>query len=187
MLMTAHMLPERLAPLASPSLCYASLYEGQVEVATDFVADANRVVHFILAAANCGDRRRGVIVRRLLEIETYRSLALLGLPVARQLSGRVQVLEHDLSKITRLSVEAGRQVEDTGFRLAATQAYGDILANRLERLGERSLGESTTIIAFNAGGKEYIAIVGGGPGLATFNHPELEKKSYANMVWVFGL
>jgi len=42
-------------------------------------------------------------------------------------------------------------------------------------------------IAFNAGGKEYIAIVGGGPGLATFNHPELEKKSYANMVWVFGL
>ena len=42
-------------------------------------------------------------------------------------------------------------------------------------------------IAFNAGGKEYIAIVGGGPGLATFNHPELEKKSTANIVWVFGL
>ena len=167
-LMAAHMPPERLTPMASPSLCYASLYEGQVEVATDFVADENRMVHFILAAANCGDRRRGVIVRRLLEIETYRSLALLGLPVARQLSGRVQVLEHDLSKITReigdpgavdiqrqgldslhrLSVEAGRQVEDTGFRLAATQAYGDILANRLERLGERSLGESTTITRY---------------------------------------
>ena len=42
-------------------------------------------------------------------------------------------------------------------------------------------------IAFNAGGKEYIAIVGGGPGLATFGHPELEKKSTANIVWVFGL
>ena len=42
-------------------------------------------------------------------------------------------------------------------------------------------------IAFNAGGKEYIAIVGGGPGLATFGHPELESKSTANIVWVFGL
>ena len=42
-------------------------------------------------------------------------------------------------------------------------------------------------IAFNAGGKEYIAVVGGGPGLATFGHPELTSKSTANVVWVFGL
>jgi alcohol dehydrogenase (cytochrome c) len=42
-------------------------------------------------------------------------------------------------------------------------------------------------IAFSAGGKEYIAIAGGGPGLATFGHPELEKKSTANILWVFGL
>ncbi len=42
-------------------------------------------------------------------------------------------------------------------------------------------------IAFNAGGKEYIAVVGGGPGLATFGHPELASKSTANVVWIFGL
>jgi len=42
-------------------------------------------------------------------------------------------------------------------------------------------------IAFNAGGKEYIAIVGGGPGLATFERDELKNKSTANVVWVFGL
>jgi alcohol dehydrogenase (cytochrome c) len=42
-------------------------------------------------------------------------------------------------------------------------------------------------IAFTAGGKEYIAIVGGGPGLATFDHPELANKSTANIVWIFGL
>jgi alcohol dehydrogenase (cytochrome c) len=41
-------------------------------------------------------------------------------------------------------------------------------------------------IAFNAGGKEYIAIVGGAVG-AAFGHPELEGKGTANMVWVFGL
>ena len=42
-------------------------------------------------------------------------------------------------------------------------------------------------IAFNAGGKEYIAIVGSGPGIATFGHPELEKASIANVLWIFGL
>jgi len=42
-------------------------------------------------------------------------------------------------------------------------------------------------IAFNAGGKEYIAIVGGGPGLATFGNAGLAAKSTANIVWVFGL
>ena len=42
-------------------------------------------------------------------------------------------------------------------------------------------------IAFTAGGKEYIAIVGGGIGLAAFGHPELEGKSAANILWVFGL
>jgi len=42
-------------------------------------------------------------------------------------------------------------------------------------------------IAFTAGGKEYIAVVGGGPGLATFGHPELEGRATANVLWVFGL
>jgi alcohol dehydrogenase (cytochrome c) len=42
-------------------------------------------------------------------------------------------------------------------------------------------------IAFTAGGKEFIAIVGGGPGLATFDYPELSAKSTANIVWVLGL
>jgi alcohol dehydrogenase (cytochrome c) len=41
-------------------------------------------------------------------------------------------------------------------------------------------------IAFTAGGKEYIAIVGGGIGIAGFGHPELSQPA-ANTVWIFGL
>ena len=41
-------------------------------------------------------------------------------------------------------------------------------------------------IAFTAGGKEYIAVLGGGPG-QNFGHPELENRPGANMVWIFGL
>lgn len=156
---------QRLAQLAPSSLCHSSIYGGQAEVATDFTPDAEQFVSFTVAAARCGDQRRGVIVRRLLEIETYRCFTLLGLPVARQLGGLVQEFEQRLSRIMgeigeqssadghrqafdalhQLSVEAGRAVEDTSFRFAATQAYGQILNDRLPRLGENAIGESTTL------------------------------------------
>jgi alcohol dehydrogenase (cytochrome c) len=42
-------------------------------------------------------------------------------------------------------------------------------------------------ITYTVGGKQYIAIAGGGVGLAVFEHPELEKMQAANMIWVFAL
>jgi uncharacterized membrane-anchored protein len=157
--------PARLARLAENSLCHSAIYLGQARIATDFVPDTDRFVSFVVAARSCGAQRRGVIVRRLLEIETYRCFALLGLPVARQVGGRVQEYEQSLAAIMgeigegstpeahqtslealhRLSVEVGRTVEETSFRFSATQAYGKILAERLSRLGETPIGESTTI------------------------------------------
>ena len=155
----------RLARMAENSLCHSTIYLGQARIATDFIADADRFVSFVVAARSCGAQRRGVIVRRLLEIETYRCVALLGLPVARQVGGRVQGYEQGLAAIMAqigegstpeahraslealhtLSVEVGRTVEETTFRFSATQAYGQILAERLSRLGETPIGESTTI------------------------------------------
>jgi uncharacterized membrane-anchored protein len=157
----------RLAQLAPSSLCHSAIYGGQAEVATDFTPDAEAFVNFTVAAARCGDQRRGVIARRLFEIETYRCFTLLGLPVARGLGGLVQEFEQRLSRIMgeigeqaagshreafdalhQLSVEAGRAVEETSFRFAATQAYGQILNDRLPRLGESAIGESTTLARF---------------------------------------
>jgi uncharacterized membrane-anchored protein len=157
--------PARLAALAENSLCHSAIYIGQARIATDFVPEPDRFVSFIVAARSCGAQRRGVIVRRLLEIETYRCFALLGLPAARQVGGRVQGYEQSLAAIMdeigegssaeahqtslealhKLSVEVGRTVEETSFRFSATQAYGQILAERLARLGETPIGESTTI------------------------------------------
>ena len=157
--------PSLQAQLAENSLCHSAIYLGQARIATDFVPDADRFVSFIVAARSCGAQRRGVIVRRLLEIETYRCFALLGLPVARQVGGRLPGFEQSLAAIMgeigegssaaahqsslealhKLSVEVGRTVEETSFRFAATQAYGQIIAERLARLGETPIGESTTI------------------------------------------
>jgi uncharacterized membrane-anchored protein len=103
-----------------------------------------------------------------MEIETYRTMALIGLPLAREMGGQVGEYERRLAGIMqtigrgetladhqetlaglhKLSGEVGQTVEETSFRFAATQAYGEVLAERLHRLRERAIGEFTTIERF---------------------------------------
>jgi len=157
--------PAALAGFSPPSLCYSALYDGQAQVATDFVIDEDRFTRYEVAAGRCGPLRSGVVVRRLLEIETYRSLVLLGLPVARAQSGKVHTQEQQLSTLVRdlglgtsmqdsqrsldqlqgLSLDVGRAIDETSFRFAATHAYAEVLHTRIDRLGEVSIAEFTTI------------------------------------------
>ncbi len=150
------------------SLCYSSIFDDGAQAATDFHLDADGFTRFEVAAGRSGELRIGVIVRRLLEIETYRTMALIGLPLARELGGRVSSYEAQLAGIMqkvgegdtaedhevslaalhKLSVEISRTVEETSFRFAATQAYGEVLAERLTRLREKAIGEFTTIERF---------------------------------------
>ena len=150
------------------SLCYSSIFDGGAEAATDFHLDEDGFTRFEVAAARSGELRIGVIVRRLLEIETYRIMALIGLPLAREMGGQVSEYEQRLAQIMhkaggddsaethnaalealhRLSGEIGRTVEQTSFRFAASQAYGEVLAERLARLREQAIGEFTTIERF---------------------------------------
>ena len=147
------------------SLAYSRIFDGSAEVATDFVVDGDGFTRIEVAAGSCGDLRRGIIVRRLLEVETYRQLTLLGLPLARSLSGRIQKSEAALAAAMQdigtastmednrrgldilhsLAIEVGQTVEETSFRFAATRAYGNILRSRLQRLGEAAIGEYSTI------------------------------------------
>ena len=157
-----------LAGFSPLSLCYSSIFDGGAEAATDFHLDDEGFTRFEVAAGRSGELRIGVIARRLLEIETYRIMALMGLPLARETSGRVSDYERQLAGIMqkvgggdsveahaaslealhRLSAEIGRTVEETSFRFAATQAYGEVLAERLTRLREKAIGEFTTIERF---------------------------------------
>jgi uncharacterized membrane-anchored protein len=156
--------PEALAGFNPDSLSYSEIFGGTAQAATDFVIGEDGFTRFEVAASRCGDLRRGVIVRRLLEIETYRNLALLGLPLARALTPHIHSHEQQLAALMRelghgtsmadnraaldalhhLSMEVGRTVEDTNFRFAASHAYSSVLRARLERLGEVPIGELTT-------------------------------------------
>lgn len=157
--------PTALGTFQQASLCYSSIYGGQAQVATDFVRDADCFTHYEFSAGRCGPLRAGVIVRRLLEIETYSNLVLLGLPLARQYAPEITATEVSLGddavrvegdvttvgnrsaldKLHMLSMSVGQIVEATSFRFAASRAYGEVLRTRMQRLEEVSIGEFTAI------------------------------------------
>lgn len=100
--------------------------------------------------------QKGRLVQRLIEIETYRLMSLLGLPAARELNPAITLIEDDLailnqriadiqnednerSLLTELSLLAAKIEQyrsDTNFRFSATNAYYDIVGDRLLQLHE---------------------------------------------------
>jgi uncharacterized membrane-anchored protein len=95
------------------------------------------------------------LAQRVIEIETYRTLALLGLPLAQRLSPRLRSMEDRLADLTlrmrnspttdsqeqleelnRLTAELESDAASTLFRFGASRAYDDIVTERIAALGE---------------------------------------------------
>ena len=132
-------------------------------VAGDFRIDPSGHLRFAaFIHKNTGKSRIGRVVQRLCEIETYKTMAMLGLPVARDLKGRLSHVDGELTQLvgamsrgdqapeTTLNelLEVSAQLEDmtaaTSFRLSATKAYDAIVGQRINALREeRFLGRQT--------------------------------------------
>lgn len=154
-----------LAGFDPRSFCHSRVAIGEMMVATDFHLDRDGFVRYEVAAGGNGPRRVGVLTRLLLEIETYRHFALLGLFVARHASGRLASCEATVSEevaamggeagtggnrqrleaLQELSVAVGQLMDQTAFRFAASKAYGEIVIRRLERLRETPEGDATSL------------------------------------------
>lgn len=112
--------------------------------------------------------QKGRLVQRLIEIETYRLMALLGLPVARELNPaiskieddlaalnkRIAVIENDadekalLTDLSQLAAEIEQHRSDTNFRFSATRAYFDLVNDRLHQLHESEMDGVQTLQEF---------------------------------------
>jgi uncharacterized membrane-anchored protein len=96
-----------------------------------------------------GDGDPSRLVQRLQELGNYRNLALLGLPLAQKLAPQLAGLEQRLSDISRaiaagtasdeelmrqvsqLAAELTELTTSSGFRMSATRAYAQLVADRL--------------------------------------------------------
>ncbi|WP_404406464.1 DUF3422 family protein [Pelagibacterium halotolerans] len=162
-------LPQTLLATFRPeSLCAASVETGKAQVATDFVPDADGFTRFEFAAGGLTAFRRSITLRRLLEIETYRTMALLALPLARETAPTLRAAETELEALIEglsnattpeqiqerlaglhaLSVRSGQISEKLGYRFSAAQAYGEILRMRLDKLREATLGHGSSLTTF---------------------------------------
>ena len=108
------------------------------------------------------------MMQRLFEIEAYRMLALLALPLARGLAQRIAAIEgalvtltddiarHSvddetlLQQLTRLADEVEQSLASSQFRFGACRAYAELVERRIAELRERRLPGMQTIEEFMA-------------------------------------
>ncbi len=146
------------------------------QVWTDFQIHADGFARFVALDAGLKGQQAGRLVQRLLEIETYRVMALLGLPVAHQAAPVLNDIESELASVTKAMVarekrerteEEGMQEEqallqqitqlasrleqlsvDDSYRFSASQAYFGLVMSRITELRERRIEGVPTIEEF---------------------------------------
>lgn len=151
----------------------ANLAASQVEdsaaiLATDFRSDPDGFVKLLILDEHLTSAKAGALVQRALEIETYRTFALLGLPEAQALAPSIRNIELQLpwlmqqmqategfeankkllSRLTELAGELEGGAAGSLFRFGATRAYDDLVRLRLEAIGEKALPGQTTLSGF---------------------------------------
>lgn len=149
------------------SIAVSRVLDNELVVAGDFRIDSSGHMRFALfARPGTGDRRIGRVVQRLCEIETYKSMSMLGLARARQLGpwmGAIDVQLSDmlqdmvgplgdpaetLQSLLSISSELENIVAQSNFRFGATGAYETIVNQRIEVLREERFEGRQTFAEF---------------------------------------
>ena len=72
--------------LRPESLCYSLVENGRAAIVTDFRQDGDGLTRILMLDRGLSLARAARCAQRLIDIETYRTLAMLGLPMAQSLS-----------------------------------------------------------------------------------------------------
>ena len=140
------------------SLAVSRVVDGAAIVAGDFRIDPAGHMRFaVFVRPGTGARRVGRIVQRLCEVETYRSMSMLGLMRSRQLTARLNALdpklmalvsaldtserspEAALHELLAISAELESLAVQFSFRFGATSAYEAIVNQRIEVMREQRI------------------------------------------------
>ena len=147
-----------LAPFDRQTLCLSGTEGGHALVATDFRQDMNGLTRILILDKGLTRQRTGALAQRLFDVEIYRTLAMLGLPLAQSLSPRMRSAENRLAELTHrmreiepggaerllddITALAGELEADAAaslYRFGASRAYDEIVSDRLNALEEEPL------------------------------------------------
>ena len=152
------------------SLAMVRVESGPAVVASDFRTDEQGFVRIFVGNEGLTPGLLGALVQRVLEIETYRTLALLGLPAAMELTPSVDRigqrlvevlqemqsahgLKHNnnlLAELTALAAALERGAAGSLFRFGASRAYHEIVQGRLSVIEGGKIGSYPTWSSFLA-------------------------------------
>jgi uncharacterized membrane-anchored protein len=145
------------------------------EIWTDFLIQADGFSRFVMRDAGLHEQEAGRLVQRLLEMETYRMMALLGLPHAQQAAPVLNAIEAELATLTAEMVDADQSTGDAddtdgeqallrkitslaarleklslenSYRFSASEAYFRLVRARIEELREFRIEGFPTVAEF---------------------------------------
>ena len=129
--------------------------DGAATALTDFRVRADGFSRFLIMDRHLTPRQAGRLVQRILEIDTYRMMALLALPVARQLTPLLASYERELSQVTTVLESANEADEaslldrltrleahiesgeaESHYRFSAATAYYELVKRRIAEFRE---------------------------------------------------
>ncbi len=164
-----HLEVDALAPLFSRNtVAGAEVAGGAARVWTDFRIHGDGFSRILVQDNGLISRQIGRLVQRLCEIEEYRMLALLALPLAQSYGQKLTRMESTLSEVmaslseigeladerrlldglTRLAADVERISSATSYRFSAARAYHEIVLRRIDDLREDRIEGVQTLNEF---------------------------------------
>ena len=153
--------------LGGSEIVAAQLGNGHSAAYTEFKISPDGFERMLVVAPlGTSQARAGRISQRLLEIETYRMMALRGLPVSKELSPQLGQAESLLAQVTArleghnasdqelldqlvaLAARVERYIAEHSYRFTATQAYHGLVTQRIAELREKVMPGTQTIGEF---------------------------------------
>jgi uncharacterized membrane-anchored protein len=144
----------------------ATISGGDGTVYTDFKIHADGFARFLLVDHDLKPAQAGQTMQRLFEIDAYRNLSLLALPIARRQSPRILAIEQSLAvltdgiakddgddekllhELTRLAAEVESGLAASQFRFGACRAYYELVTTRISELREERIAGVQTMEEF---------------------------------------
>jgi uncharacterized membrane-anchored protein len=161
--------PEELAQIFEGNTAVGAVIGGGAGLAyTDFRIHDDGCSRIVVVDRGFTPHQAGRMLQRLFEIEAYRMMALLALPIARRMSPRILAIERSLATLTdgiarddgtdeqllhdltRLAAEVESGLAATQFRFGACRAYHELVTTRIRELREERIPGMQTIEEFMA-------------------------------------
>ncbi|WP_237152309.1 DUF3422 family protein [Oryzibacter oryziterrae] len=139
-------------------------------IVTDFRVDRDGRTRILVVDRGLHARHVGALIQRLLEIETYRTFAMLGLPEAQAIAPTINSIEKRLVEIaseirssagleqnrlmlehlSELTADLEAAAAASAYRFGASRAYDEIVGSRLGAIREEGYEGYSTWAAFLA-------------------------------------